>query len=590
MHARQLTVLRIDDRTDNRAAPDVEAPSDDQDRPPEGIDVVQFGNKSDPFIAITGWDLAIEYWRSDPANRHPDLVVADVLFDQDPTTPLNWTAEDNLVPTGLLHIKPFAAVSRVIGVPIGIALHTANPGLWENLIIRDGPGRRMALLAAHEIGELAAILDDSENILDLPLEERIRWCWLWLHSRSRGRFRPALAVALENYRSRMVQLARGGGADADPRKMSIMVLPQEWVRLSHWCEEMARTPRPLGEANPALTYIRRDGIADCVSVISLFADVRDDLCDIITDVLPQTCFDVLPMNQAWKLDEQGYPRIGGFLHELKHLKSAVDEAVSILQNNFPPFPARLEIKLSQAGGSASATLARGLAILFQVIWRDQENFKTWSDYFKDYEWDVDHFEFKSSRTTSTSLREVWRTLEAYIVGHGTHFFVDDVFEEAEAEILQHVPTAARRWYFDLLLRAGVVRPENSVGDQRTFWSTGMRVEVPPVPDVIPRGIQLLGIDTKGYLRDVFGFGVEFGPAKSNDDNVIGRLLDAAFGSRDTGDPKEGRQFLSNFLEGNTQPWIAEVCRDFAFRVLSWRDSTTWPRYLRGGANSSSWDK
>jgi hypothetical protein len=590
MHARQLTVLRIDDRTENRAAPDVEAPADDQDRPPEGIDVVQFGHQSDPFIAITGWDLAIEYWRSDPGKRHPDLVVADVLFDQDPTTPLNWAAEDNLVPTGLSHIKPFAAVSRVTGVPIGIALHTANPGLWENLIIGDGPGRRMAQLAAHEIGELAAILDDSENILDLPLEDRIRWCWLWLHSRSRGRFRPALAVALENYRSRMVQLARGGGAESDPRKMSIMVLPQEWVRLSHWCEEMSRAPRPLGEADPALTYIRRDGIADCVSMISLFADVRDDLCDIFTDVLPPACFDVRPVKEAWKLDEQGYPRIGGFLHELKHLTSAVDEAVSILLDNFPPFPARLENKLSQVGGTASSTLARGLAILFQVIWRDHENFKTWSDYFKDYEWDVNHFEFKSIRTTSTSLGEVWRTLQSYVVGKGTRFSVDDIFEEAEAEILQGVPVAVRRWYFDLLLRAGVIRPESSVGDPRTFWPTGIRVEVPPVPDVIPRGIQLLGIDTRGYLRDVFGFGMEFGPGKSNDDNIIGRLINAAFGSGGAVDARAGREFLSRFLEGNTQPWIAEVCRDFAVRVLSWRDTTTWPRYLRGGALPSPRDE
>src|SRR5258708_6891877 len=114
--ARNLTLLRLNDRI---------VPGSDQDYPFIGIDLFRFetveGVEKD---AIVSWEDALLFWGSVGDQQPPDLIVGDVNFDQDSTTPLHPEGEDTRIPTGLSHLKPIAAFARAMARPIGIGIHT----------------------------------------------------------------------------------------------------------------------------------------------------------------------------------------------------------------------------------------------------------------------------------------------------------------------------------------------------------------------------------------------------------------------------------------------------------------------------------
>lgn len=579
---RKLRVLRIDDRAVARRSPSGDSAADLADRPPAAIDVVHFGPNEDPFVAIASWNLAIQYWQPYTSGARPDLVVADVLFDHDATTPLTLSAADKLIPTGLSHVKPFGAVSRALGSPIGIGIHTANPDLWKNLLdLRKGPvkkpvetvavQRAMALLAAHEIAELAGILGDSPlELLVQPTDQQLTWCWGWLHSRTSSEFRGALGRALTDYRRRLIAQSRGGLEESRTAR-SIYVMPGDWVRLSSWCAGMQGSPRPIGDNDIGLAFITSEGVRDCILIQSLFADVDPEVCDIMADTLPAACFEVSDAAKPWELAESGLPWIGPVIHQLRSLSDAASEAATLL-DSFPADP-------QETGGAESLTaakrkpLVRGLAILFALVRRDRENFLIWQEAYERAEWHLNTMEFTASQVRSHTLEETLRCITGYVPNRtSASFDANDLLEEAEAEPLKKLsaPTAIK-WHFNLLCSAGVLE---RVADQEgllTYRATGHELQVPPVPSPTPKGVELTGADYGTYLKAVFGF-------RMDNDNSIADSLSQAF---DLGGRNAGRAFLREFVtDGSCPTWVREVCRDYARHRCGWGDPSTWPPYLR----------
>src|SRR6266498_120905 len=107
---RNLTILRLNDDL---------LPASRENAPFGGIDVIRFNSDHQTELsAITSWRAALMFWSSFGSDRPPDLVVADVNFEKDSTTPLHpEDAPDTQIPTGLSHLKPIAALARALAQP-----------------------------------------------------------------------------------------------------------------------------------------------------------------------------------------------------------------------------------------------------------------------------------------------------------------------------------------------------------------------------------------------------------------------------------------------------------------------------------------
>src|SRR6185369_8496369 len=110
---------------------------------------------------IVSWQTAIQFWSYFKDGQVPDLVVADVRFIRDQSSPLSllFESDDNNIPTGLSHLKTFAVLSRAIGAPLGVGTRTMDPGLWERQINSPVPEPlRISELAHSAPGELQMVI------------------------------------------------------------------------------------------------------------------------------------------------------------------------------------------------------------------------------------------------------------------------------------------------------------------------------------------------------------------------------------------------------------------------------------------------
>ena len=123
MPARNLMALSIDDDSDGSLI--------------KGINPYEFEFDGIVRWRIDKWATALKLWSRSRVSSAPDLILGDVLFECDKTTPfaravsaLRGEAEtvaiDTPIPTGLSHLKPFAALARASGKPIGIAVKSSN--------------------------------------------------------------------------------------------------------------------------------------------------------------------------------------------------------------------------------------------------------------------------------------------------------------------------------------------------------------------------------------------------------------------------------------------------------------------------------
>lgn len=593
---RALVLLRIDDRLLSVQPLIPTATTRNQDPPPPGVRLAKFGAEPRYYTAISSWKEALHYWNAYSGQRPPDLIVSDVLFNEDDSTPLNFGYTDTDIPTGLSHVKPFAAVARALDLPIGVGIHTANPSTFARIATRDDETRRMGLLAAHEAAELAAILGDGVELDGLSQGNQLDACFSWLLRRASHLFTGAFRSAIEGYRRRIIELAGDGATPS----ASLFVLPSDWVALADWCKRMQESPRPLTDADPGLGFRTRGGLTDCISFRSLFADysiATQVQRDLSRQTLPPDCFALAPAAEPWKLRADTLPPIGAFVYALRSLHDTVVTAARVLDDfpvELPERPAKLGWNLTrQVPLAGSGALVRGLAIILQIVRRDHQNFRKWEDAYMHLEWNPKELSFEARAATRVSLHTILQQLEGYVALRGDSFTPEEILgigagdgrHKPLAEDLHDLPKDARDWYFNLLEAAGVLALDaDEAADPKVFVSTGQRLgnRVPLLPSVLPKGLELISTDTHTYLTNVFGFSKQYGPGKSDNHNVIPRALADAFapGGTDADDDDAGRDFRDEFLAGVGPEWLMELCRDYAEHTLGWTDERTWPKYLR----------
>jgi hypothetical protein len=556
---------------------------------------------------IDEWLTSIKFWISYERRQPIDLITADIRFTADRTTPLLYDKtigasedkerpEEFLIPTGLSHLKPFAAIARATGRPMGIAVHTADVRGWKaRLISKNDAVRTMAYLAAHEIGEVAAILGDLTDFEDKSQEERLDECWNWLSDRTYATFDEAWRPALQSYRESLIrgaftaQSLRTGpqGFLNGSRLGPIIVLPSDWLRMAAWCERMqARKEAILADEDPGFCFLLADGSQESIFFKSLFADAHLALhgyLDLEIESLPTRCFRIEAHENCYKLDESGFPLIGAFLNEFRDLSDAYELAVSALEV-FPVSQrarAKLGDVLSPANCGPLVNIARLLAILFQTIRKDRSLICAWESAYQLQAWDTSNNRFDQEIFDSSAPTLARIVLGVYSCAKRFHdgFSAAELIHEWNSTVQNDHQIANRRTIercICILLswRRLIYREEDDLYDVCDF-SPIPREAVPPVPLILPEGIldaqDVRCQDVGPFLRDVFGYG-----APRPNDNQIGRFVADALGL----EARAGREFLSEFVNGAAASWIKELCRVYARDKLLWLPSDTWPLALQ----------
>lgn len=586
---RFLTVLWIDDRIPRTGhVPD--SPNEEAGSPPKGLELFRFEADGVKHNGIYDWLSALRFWQTYTATRRIDLIAADVRFDFDRTSPIPAMGGPRDIPTGLSHLKPFAAIASAAGLPLGIGIHTADPGLWRRLAATgNAADKAMGLLAAHEIGEVAAILGRAAGLSELPQQARVQWCWDWLEEHAVFKFQDACRTAVCDYREHLARAAKVGGA-MPPR---VLVMPSRWVALAEWCDEMRKNPAPLGPEGAGVVFTLSDGSEDAVWMRSLFSDVT--AVNIEKDVLPAWCYDCREVGdpgdaaagdpdadeEPWRLDGDGLPRIGALVHALRDVHDIVELAWSALA----AFPVRLgdpkESRLAHSlvdvlGDRGNQKLARGLAVLFQIMRRDCINHEEWAHAMSDYAWDHKKLRFLPRRAEGDSLWDRLVQLLALMRGREEPFYLEEAFGGVKwaGEGIPDPLPGWMHWHVEELVAAGVLARE----EEGTYRVVRKRlVKAPPLPLVLPTADFFVGQDLAKFLMQSLGFSKAYGPGRSDGFAGHTRAVAGAFGPEAKESPVD---FIKAFTEGRAPTWLKVICRDVAVSKLDWADRESWPDSIR----------
>jgi hypothetical protein len=579
----------------------------------------------DNLPGIDSWHTALRFWSSFGGGEVPDLVVADVRFILDRTTPLSmlFKPQDNNIPTGLSHLKTFAVLSRALGLPLGVGARTMDPTLWADQITAKEPEKRaMGYLAVHEIGELAAILGDGDEILNggPDKQQHIRNCLRWLRVNSATEFEDGLRKAVRDYRRRLFKLLTA------PEVPNVFVRPGHYAELLGWCRRMRENPQPLdAEHDIGLELTYYNGRRDLISLASLFADFDK----ITTRALGASAFsdDGQVVAEPWKLDDDGRPRIGAFLRQLGcSLKKACDwaaEAVRAYQVSFPPpknyHPPKLAALKNRDGYSP---LAAGLTVLFQFVRIEQQRVEQWEHSFANDSWSHRKLQFISGKIAPgdslkrrlQKLADLTRRYSSARISEGEDavFTRADLFDEFPTEWLDD-PSKERaeeidvdrgdhnkewvKWHFDRLVDAGVLEYGLAGGEDcyklNPAWLKGRpELNPPPAPRRLPRVVDAAqGAKSSErepgrmqWLKTSLGYPID-------DYNSVERALFVAFGGGDVRSDleqeaekanayaKAGRPILKSLVNLDPPFFLIEFCRGYAADYLKW-PASKWPEWLR----------
>ena len=115
---RRLRLLQIEDN--KRLREDTEVV--------RALERVTFCVKNHRVGAISSLQDATCYWQHFDMAYMPDIIVSDINFEDDVTTPLQRLRSNDHgdkrksgIPSGIMHLKPFAAMARSLGRPIEVA-------------------------------------------------------------------------------------------------------------------------------------------------------------------------------------------------------------------------------------------------------------------------------------------------------------------------------------------------------------------------------------------------------------------------------------------------------------------------------------
>lgn len=607
---RKLRALRIDDRAGTII------PVEDFDYVTgDGViisplDLVTIQKGNDVALGIRGIKSAEHFWDSFVSTNLPDIILGDVNFEKDDSSPLKEWGDD--LPTGLSHIKPLAAIARAVDRPISVSIHTANHETWQTLLARwcehasdSAKSVVFGLLAAHEIVELAAILGQ-------PIQNWRRdnlqpvWSWLAIHSASTPQ--AALTLGVRNYRKQIVSRLRNCSGKL---QHTLQLLPSDSYQLIRWCNKMRDEPRMLSSNDPGLPLLYPDGMIDRISWASLFADVDN----IEFRRLPPGCFDLTPVNPEepiWEL-ANGLPRIGAIVQSALSIQDAFKTAVVAL-GKVPLGKYELSKNLREV---LDDELARGFAVLFRIVEIAHFDECGWGRVWNEGPWDpirLDELDLPLGFDEYYEVEKVLgKSLEEWTdIVHQALKAICDQEESAElAEIAQRLDSVVDEeriaihgkfeqnlesveFHLELLKEMKLVEifTDSQVRDSRYRLPDQEAETIPhlrPLRPLVGTKIAWLGTHLDTSLRESLGF-------KTNK-NAVGQILCDAFqdvshlledlsaGERKKKNAgiraQQGREFLENFLNGKAPLWIYEVCRDYCkgTKHLLWTDERTYPMWL-----------
>lgn len=564
---------------------------------------------------IDTWRAALKYWSGPAIGQPPDIVLADVLFRDDATSPLKRIAErliipeeqinePNPIPTGLLHLKAFAVVARCTGRPVGIGLHTRNPDLWK--VAWDlAPKHPMGPIAAHEIGELAAILMDPEIYGLVENDEPVvAYCWDWLRRYSRQEAEDVLPLALADYRRKLLRAVAPDSGAPD-----LLLLPGDHMRLMVWVDQQRADPKPIPENLGLPLVSAHSGLIDEIRLVSLFAEV--DASDptaaywLSREPLPANCYatDPDPANNDPADLVATWPQLGRFLARLGTLARVARHACDIL-DRFPlsrtddnPIETALKDVITQRGFPAP-DLIHVVAFLFQAVNYEYERYLDWQSKLRNGTWDTDGCRFVSGEggivggeSLNGLLRRMLAALRSYVDAQGSKGDSGSgsvVFDLGEVKSLTRGERKSAGWCLDRLIDGGYLqRPSDE--DAYAFATDAPRDfdsrRLPVPSDRIPKNLGLsydahTTLELKAMLLDSFGYGVRFvrTPRRQPNENTWCDAVVRAFGlsKRD-----EGRAYFLKVLEGEGPSWLYALMADYARGHLQWLHKTSWPVWFQG---------
>jgi hypothetical protein len=538
--------------------------------------------------AISGLHVSELYWRQFNAEQLPDIVIGDVDFEKDKSSPMQtWNSGYQHISTGLSHLKPFLSIQRILGRPMSLVIHTGDDNLWARIVDDSGDEeakalRILGLHAAHEIIEIAAIMGqvihrDDQYDLD-PV-------WKWLKDHVSATPSSVIPEALTRYRQSIVtrfNLARSGDSLG-----AIRVPSHASIQLRNWCQEMARNPIPLGshEADIGIPLLYSDGEIDRISIASLFGDVAG----ILTKKLPSICFDLTPSDSdVWRLLPHGMPNIGGMIASICPLDELINRASKALQQ----LPIEAEVLTSSLLTIESDKLTRGMAILFRVLEIYQADEEYWDYMWEQGSWDPTTLREGSHDVGWARSLELWVDMiqQALVLAstvEGGDGFVDLSLikdslinltkKELNEDLSMRLTVAQVAVHLCFAIEMGYVESRKTpAGDeyrplQTPITGAGLRPKRP----LKMTHIAWKSTDLKKMLEDTMGFGQK-GPGRVNP-HQIARTLSSAF--FDKQNEKSGDSFLSAFRMGEAPGWVIEVCKEYCQTVLAWSDSRTWPKCI-----------
>ena len=572
---------------------------------PASIEVLKL---DDELPGIDSWRTALQFWTTFDYAEVPDLVLADVRFIEDRTSPLSllFKPSENYIPTGLSHLKAFAALARALGKPIGVCARTVETDVWQNLIASKKPEKQaMGYLAMHEVGELAAILGDGKTILadTDDKQQHIENCRRWLEENSETSFEQGLCKAVREYRRSLFKLL------IKAETASIFVRPSNYAELMGWCERMRREPHPLDqEHDVGLELTCHNGRSEIISLASLFADY-----DKITEkALDPSSFatDETVTTEPWMLDDDARPRIGVYLQQLGSLHQACDDAaraVTVYEPSYPLpddyHPKSLALIKTEYGYS---DLTLGVIVLFQFVRNEQSKVEEWTKRVVHDRWDVRSLRFISgtNREPEDSLRKTLQLLVNLIrklqlqvdTGKFTRYMLFDEFPDewvtsVDVDRGEH-DTPWVKWHFERLVDADVLKLSVEGGEDQYVLNRAWRKSTQtlsgslPAPRQFPkmaRGSSDVARNS-GEPKRVQQLKLSLG-YDTTDFNSVERVLADAFGGlgerkgRDNERVKAGRVILNNFEEPNLPFLLLDLCRQYAAKYREWTPDQ-WPVWMR----------
>lgn len=599
MIPRNLRILQIDDDVPKR----FDFSSDSSRRIPEFIDPIPIPEGNTEKIAIMSWRDALNYWSAfDPNNSlFPDLITSDVQF-KDTTSPLDAEESGVLLPTGLSHFKPFAAMARALARPVGYAIHSADGAKWRNYLAdrqATQEVKMLARLAGHEAAEVAAILGELPNTPSDRVDYEVGFRWLENTTITTKKFLDAFKDAIETFRREIFYRLEN---------RTLIILPHDWESLAKWCHDNIQNPKPLSDNNDPGITLHSDGRSDCISIRSLFADVQIKSAGRFsyhTSYFPEQCFKLETALEPYSLIELTHPisnepiyapLIGGLIAPGEYTTEIYQEALKVLNSYSGKSDSGTEAppNLNDFRWSTSRPepdiVAKGMAVFFALVQRSWILNTGWRRYYSTEFWDVEKGVFTTSQNSDLRLSVYLRNLSNFIL---QEFGREDF---TEAELISRAKEGNRfkygdakyvGTYLELLLQLSSLEKFEEQ-DGPAVYEYGRPPKNDEVPELPLNGRYRILSSITGspqraqshtsYLNEKFGY-----PAHNRCKGVFGILGRAFFPSDIPGEKRDhGQALLESFLTGRNVPgWVRTLARNYAREELDW-DQRHWPVMLTSG--------